>query len=144
MKSEISKILSTLSENIKKWLKSDFVSLVYFPSSDEEDSNYYLLLVLESNSENYGVEFWIEYYRSVESHWDSAWLKLSPEEKVPLLSMNLRSKKSILNSEFLNIGPEEPFEIIFDKENFFKERHTIVITKDTTSSVGSNGDILWI
>jgi hypothetical protein len=144
MKPEISKILITLSENINKWLKSDFVSLVYFPSSDEEDSSYYLLLVLESNSKNYGVEFWIKYYNSVESHWDAAWLKLSPDIKVPLLSMNLRTKQSLLNKELLSISPEEPFEIIFDKENFFKECRTIVTTKDITSSVNSDGDIIWI
>jgi hypothetical protein len=103
MKSEISKILNTLSENINKWLKSDLISFVYFPSSEEGDTNYYLLLVLESNLENYGVQFWIEYYKYVESHWDASWLHLSSETKVPLLSMNLRTKQSLLKKELLNI-----------------------------------------
>ena len=144
MKSEISKILNTLSENINKWLKSDLISFVYFPSSEEGDTNYYLLLVLESNLENYGVQFWIEYYKYVESHWDASWLHLSSETKVPLLSMNLRTKQSLLKKELLNISPEESFEIIFDKDNFFKKCHTIVITQDKTSEINPNGDIIWI
>jgi hypothetical protein len=144
MKPEISKILNTLSENINKWLKSDLISLVYFPSTEEGDTNYYLLLVLESNSENYGVQFWIEYYKYVESHWDTAWLDLSSETKVPLLSMNLRTKQSLLNKQLLSISPDESFEIIYDKDNFFKKCHTIVITQDQTSEINPNGDIIWI
>jgi hypothetical protein len=144
MKPEISKILNTLSENINKWLKSDLISLVYFPSTEEGDTNYYLLLVLESNSENYGVQFWIEYYKYVESHWDTAWLDLSSETKVPLLSMNLRTKQSLLNKQLLSINPDESFEIIYDKDNFFKKCHTIVITQDQTSEINPNGDIIWI
>jgi len=144
MKSEIPKILNTLSENINKWLKSDFISLVYFPSSEEGDTNYYLLLVLESNLENYGVQFWIEYYKYVESHWDASWLHLSSETKVPLLSMNLRTKQSLLNKQVLSVSPEESFEIIFDKDNFFKNCHTFVITQDETSENNPIGDIMWI
>jgi hypothetical protein len=144
MKSEIPKILNTLSENINKWLKSDYISLVYFPSSEEEDTNYYMLLVLESNSEYYGVEFWIEYYKYVESHWDASWNHLSSETKVPLLSMNLRTKQSLLNKQVLSVSPEESFEIIFDKDNFFKNCHTFVITQDETSETNPIGDILWI
>jgi hypothetical protein len=144
MKSEIPKILNTLSENINKWLKSDFISLVYFPSSEEEDTNYYMLLVLESNIEYYGVEFWIEYYKYVESHWDASWYHLSSETKVPLLSMNLRTKQSLLKKQVLSVSPEESFEIIFDKDNFFKNCHTFVITQDETSETNPIGDILWI
>ena len=144
MKPEISKILNTLSENINKWLKSDLISLVYFPSTEEGDTNYYLLLVLESNSENYGIQFWIEYYKNVESHWDAAWLDLSSETKVPLLSMNLRTKQSLLEKKLLSISPDESFEIIYDKDNFFKNCHTIVITQDQTSETKPNGDIIWI
>jgi hypothetical protein len=144
MKSEIPKILNTLSENINKWLKSDFISLVYFPSLEEEDTNYYMLLVLESNIEYYGVEFWIEYYKYVESHWDAFWYHLSSETKVPLLSMNLRTKQSLLNKQVLSVSPEESFEIIFDKEDFFKNCHTFVITQDETSETNPIGDILWI
>jgi hypothetical protein len=144
MKSEISKILNTLSENINKWLKSDLISLVYFPSAEEGDTIYYLLLVLESNSENYGVQFWIEYYKNVESLWDAAWLDLSSETKVPLLSMNLRTKQSFLEKQLLSISPDESFQIIFDKDDFFKKCHTIVITHDQTSETNHKGDIIWI
>jgi hypothetical protein len=144
MKSEISKILNTLSENINKWLKSDLISLVYFPSSEEGDTNYYLLLVLESNSENYGIQFWIEYYKNVESHWDAAWLELSSETKAPLLSMNFRTKQSLLEKQLLSVSPDESFEIIFDKDNFFKKCHTNVITQGQTSVTKPIGDIIWI
>jgi hypothetical protein len=58
--------------------------------------------------------------------------------------MNLRTKQSLLKKELLNISPEESFEIIFDKDNFFKKCHTIVITQDKTSEINPNGDIIWI
>jgi len=144
MKSEIPNILNTLSENINKWLKSDFVSLVYFPTSEEGDTNYYLLLIYETNSEKYGIQFWTEYYNFVESHWDAAWHKISPESKVPLLSVNLRTKQSLLKKQTLGVSPEEQFEIIFDKDNFFEKCRTLVITQDENSEVNPNGDIIWI
>jgi hypothetical protein len=58
--------------------------------------------------------------------------------------MNLRTKQSLLEKQLLSISPDESFEIIFDKDNFFKKCHTIVITHDQTSETNHKGDIIWI
>jgi hypothetical protein len=58
--------------------------------------------------------------------------------------MNLRTKQSLLNKQLHSISPDESFEIIYDKDNFFKKCHTIVITQDQTSEINPNGDIIWI
>jgi hypothetical protein len=135
-------IFKQLTGNLVNWLKSEFVSLVYYPSAD--DTNYFLLLILDSKHTRYDIRFWIEYYQQIESHWDFYWTNRQPEGKVPLLSITLRSKDSCKDNQLISLSPEDTYTILYDTEDFYKNTHAKIVVQSNEGNFNPDGDILWI
>jgi len=142
--SKIQKAIELLNENCTIWFKDDLVSIIYFPTDEELENSYFYFLIILNSIENLNSDFWINYYRNIESKWDSYWIKFFDSELMPKLSINLRSQKSIEDKLLLSNTPEEPYQILFDKNNFFKTNRDLVVNHTLNGIVNLNGDTIWI
>lgn len=137
-------IFKQLTENFYQWLKSELISLVYYPSEEKEDPNHFFLLILNSKQPNFDIHFWIQYYQRIESQWDLYWSQLQPDAKIPLLSITLRSKDSCVENQLISLSPEDAYEILYDTDDFYKKIHSKIVVRSTEGNSNPHGDIIWI
>jgi len=141
---KIQKAIDELRENCIVWLKNELVSTVYFPTDEDLEKSYFYFLIILNSTENLNVDFWIQYYQHIESKWDLYWKQFFDLELIPKISLNLRSQKSIEEKLLLTITPDEPYQILYDKDNFFQLNRDFVVNDITKGNVNLNGDTIWI
>ena len=140
----IQKAIDEFKDNCMLWFKNDLISTVYFPTNEELEKSYFYFLVILNSTENLNVEFWIEYYQHIESKWDSYWKQFFDLEIIPKLSLNFRSQKSIEEKLLLINSPDDPYQILYDKNNFFQTFRESVVKVDKNGNIYTNGDTIWI
>jgi len=141
---KIQKAIDELKENCIEWLNNDLISTVYFPTEEEPEKSFFYFLIVLNTSENQNIDFWIQYFKNIESKWDIYWKQFYDPEIIPRLSINIRSQKSIEEKLLLTNSPEEPYQILYDKDNFFKTNRDSVVKDITKGNVNLSGDTIWI
>ncbi len=141
---KILKAIDELKNNSIDWLKNELISIIYFPAEEELEKSYLYFLIIMTSSEEENLDFWVQYHRYIESKWDTYWVQFFESELIPKLSINFRTKKSIEDKLLLLNTPEEPLQIVYDREDFFQKLKDSVITNKLEGNISIEGDTIWI
>lgn len=137
-------MLASMRDGISQWLSDNFISLVYFPeSSTLEDTNaYYFLLIVKMDPDTFDINFWINYHNYIESTWEKYWMENFEIEKVPILSVNIRSMDDVEKNSFNIYTRDDTYNLIYDNQEFFK--NSFENYNHSQKNILKQPDMIWI